>query len=78
VYDASHVWVKNVSIGYTFPKTFILGNARLFLSAENLFLITDFPGSNPEVNRRGGVSPGVDDEAYPVPRTFSMGASIKF
>lgn len=78
VYDASHVWVKNVSIGYTFPKTFILSNTRLFVSAENLFLITDFPGSNPEVNRRGGVNPGVDDEAYPVPRTFSMGASIRF
>lgn len=78
IYDASHIWVKNISIGYTFPKTFILANTRLYVSAENLFLITDFPGSNPEVNRRGGVNPGVDDEAYPVPRTFTMGASVRF
>lgn len=78
VYDASHIWVKNVSLGFTFPKTTIMHNARLFFSAENLFLITDFPGSNPEINRRGGVNPGVDDEAYPVPRTFSVGANIRF
>ncbi|HEX8041605.1 MAG TPA: SusC/RagA family TonB-linked outer membrane protein, partial [Chryseosolibacter sp.] len=78
VYDASHVWVRNVSLGYTFPKQFILSNARFYVSAENLFLITHFPGSNPEVNRRGGVNPGVDDEAYPVPRTFTVGANIRF
>lgn len=78
VYDASHVWVKNVSFGYTLPKTSVLSNARLYVSAENLFLITDFPGSNPEINRRGGVNLGVDDEAYPVPRTFTVGASIRF
>lgn len=78
VYDASHIWVKNISVGYTLPKTSVLSNARLFLSAENMFLITDFPGSNPEINRRGGVNPGVDDEAYPVPRTFSVGANIRF
>lgn len=78
VYDASHIWVKSVSLGYTFPEKFLLKNTRLFISAENLFLISDFPGSNPEINRRGGVNPGVDDEAYPVPRTFTMGASIRF
>lgn len=78
VYDASHIWVKSVSLGYTLPVKFLLKNTRLFVSAENLFLITKFPGSNPEVNRRGGVNPGVDDEAYPVPRTFTMGASIRF
>jgi TonB-linked SusC/RagA family outer membrane protein len=78
IYDASHVWLKNVSMGYTFPKASFLGNARLYVSAENLFLFTDYPGSNPEVNRRKGQSPGVDDEAYPVPRTFSVGANIRF
>ncbi len=78
VYDASHIWVKNISFGFTFPKTSVMKNARLYVSAENLFLITDFPGSNPEINRRGGVNPGVDDEAYPVPRTFSVGANIRF
>ena len=78
VYDASHIWVKNISLGFTFPQTSAMKSARLFLSAENMFLISDFPGSNPEINRRGGVNPGVDDEAYPVPRTFSVGANVRF
>lgn len=78
VYDASHIWLKNISLGYTVPSTSFMKNARLFVSAENLFLISDFPGSNPEVNNRGGINPGVDDEVYPVPRTFTVGASISF
>src|SRR5690606_15002203 len=71
VYDASHIWLKNISLGYNIPANLGVRNARVYFSAENLFLISDFPGSNPEVNNRGGVNPGVDDEVYPVPRTFT-------
>ena len=78
IYDASHVWLKNISFGYTIPSGNFMKNARVYVSAENLFLMTDFPGSNPEVNNRGGINPGVDDEVYPVPRTFSVGANIRF
>ena len=75
VYDGSHAWVKNITLGYTLP---ILNNARVYFSADNLLLISKYPGNNPEVNQRGGINPGFDDETYPVPRTFSMGASVKF
>ncbi len=78
VYDASHVWLRNVTLGYTIPQNPIIPSARLFFSAENLFLFTSFPGSNPEVNQRGGINIGVDDEAYPIPRTFTLGANIRF
>ncbi len=78
VYDASHIWLKSISLGYSLPDNTLLKNARLFLSAENLFLITNYPGSNPEVNQKGGINPGMDDEVYPVPRTFTVGANIRF
>ena len=78
VYDASHMWIKNISIGYTFPKVPGLSRVRVFFNAENLALISKYPGGNPEVNLRRGIAPGLDDEAYPVPRTFTMGASVKF
>jgi hypothetical protein len=78
VYDASHMWVRNVSIGYTFSKIAMLSSVRVFFNAENLALISDYPGGNPEVNIREGTQPGFDEEAYPLPRTLSMGASIKF
>ncbi|HYH56078.1 MAG TPA: hypothetical protein VD772_05665, partial [Anseongella sp.] len=75
VYDASHAWLKNLTIGYTLS---VLNNTRIFFSADNLLLITNYPGNNPDVDQRGGIQPGVDDETYPVPRTFSFGASVKF
>ncbi len=78
VYDASHIWLKNVSIGYTIPKNPVIPNSRVYFSAENMFLISSYPGTNPEINTRGGLNIGVDDEAYPVPRTFTLGASIRF
>ncbi len=79
VYDASHLWLKNVTLGYTLPVSrTILSNARVFLSAYNLLLITKYPGNNPDVNMNGGINPGLDDEAYPVSRTFSAGINLTF
>ena len=80
VYDASHLWVKSVTLGYTLPKTSrILTGTRFYVSADNLLLITKYPGSNPDVNTSSNsIAPGWDDEAYPTPRTFSIGANIKF
>lgn len=79
VYDASHLWVKNVSLGYTIPKsTLHFSSVRAYLSVDNLFLFTSYPGNNPDVNGNGGTSPGYDDVAYPVARTFSIGANITF
>ncbi|GAA4304631.1 TonB-dependent receptor [Compostibacter hankyongensis] len=79
VYDASHAWVKNISIGYTLQKSKLkFGSVRLYLSGDNLFLITKYPGNNPDVDNNGGINPGLDDEAYPVPRTFSIGANVTF
>ena len=78
IYDASHAWLKSVTIGYTIPRTIsVLGGTRFYVNADNLLLITDYPGGNPEANNSGdGRFAGRDDEAYPVPRTFTVGASI--
>jgi hypothetical protein len=80
VYDASHMWVKSVTLGYTLSnQASIVKSTRFFFTADNLFLITNYPGSNPEINTSNDDrSPGRDDEAYPIPRTFSVGAVIKF
>lgn len=80
VYDASHMWVKSVTLGYTLTnQDKVLKSTRFFFTADNLFLITNYPGSNPEINTSNDdKSPGRDDEAYPIPRTFSVGAVVKF
>lgn len=78
IFEATHVWMRNVTLGYSIPTATFKFPTRIFFSGENLFLFTDYPGTNPDVNRRGGINVGSDDEAYPVPRTFTFGASIKF
>lgn len=78
IYDASHAWLKNVTFGYTFLGIPSISNIRLYVSADNLLLISNYPGNNPEVDQHGGIRPGVDDQTYPVPRTLSLGAVINF
>ena len=81
--DGSFVRLDNLSLGYNFSllKLYI-SNARVFVSAQNLFVITGYSGADPEVNSeisRTGVAPlGVDYLSYPKARTFSMGINLSF
>ncbi len=79
IYDASHTWLKNLSIGYRLPamKNF-LSSARIFVNAANLFIFTKYPGNNPDAGVRGGNELNNDDESYPVPRTLSGGINLTF
>lgn len=80
VHDASHMWVRSISLGYTIPfKTgAFVQNARVYLNGDNMFLVTKFPNGNPEVNTSGGINPGVDNQPYPLPRTITLGAKLTF
>jgi TonB-linked SusC/RagA family outer membrane protein len=79
IHDASHVWLRNVSLGYTIPveKIAFIDDIRVFVNGDNLYLFTDYVG-NPQVNARGGITPGIDDAPYPLPSTISLGATFKF
>jgi TonB-linked SusC/RagA family outer membrane protein len=84
VYNGNYAWVKNITLGYTIPRVKNLFDAKIFVSVDNAFLITKYPGNNPEVNaartNNGNdvISPGRDGESYPVPRTISIGTRINF
>ncbi len=79
VYDGSHVWLRNITLGYNLPRLkSVLSDARIFVNASNLFLFTKYPGNNPDAGVRGGNELNNDDESYPVPRTFSGGIKINF
>ncbi|RMG61662.1 MAG: TonB-dependent receptor [Calditrichaeota bacterium] len=77
--DGSFVRLQNVTLGYTF-KTSLLRNLRIYLSADNLLLITGYKGLDPEVNTFadvGGVpSLGIDYTNYPRARTFTLGMNV--
>ena len=77
VYDGSYIWLKAVTIGYTLPKMkSALSDARIFFTANNLYLFTKYPGNNPDAGVRGGTELNNDDESYPVPRTLAVGIKI--
>ena len=75
--DASFFRVDNVTLGYNFRDILknSLGwnlNARLYGSVQNVFVITDYSGLDPEVNN------GIDNDIYPRPRVYLFGMNITF
>lgn len=73
LYDAGYLKLKNLQIGYTLPKRItdkaLISRARVFLSGENLLLITKYPGLDPEIGPSFG---------YPTLRQFSGGVTVTF
>ncbi|MFL5599955.1 MAG: SusC/RagA family TonB-linked outer membrane protein [Gemmatimonadaceae bacterium] len=80
--DGSFWRLQNVTVGYTFDMPAFTGTARgsrVYLSADNLFLITDYKGYDPEVYSDAGLaSRGIDYLHYPRPRTFTGGLRVSF
>ena len=83
VEDASHIRLDNMSLGYSFKTDNVdwLEMARIYATGQNLFIITNYKGLDPEVdeNRNNGLAPGVEDrEYYPKAKTFSLGVTLTF
>lgn len=81
VEDGSFLRMQNMTLGYTFPlkANNYVKKARIYTSAENLFVITKYSGVDPEINLDGLQFPGVErNDNYPKPRTFSFGLSVQF
>jgi TonB-linked SusC/RagA family outer membrane protein len=78
IYSGTHMWIKNVSLGYTLPKSKLFSGVRVYISGDNLLLFTKYPGFNPDVNSAGGTQPGYDDASYPLTRNFTVGVNITF
>jgi TonB-dependent starch-binding outer membrane protein SusC len=74
-----YIRFDNATLGYNFKITSkYLKSARIYTSANNLFVITNYTGVDPEVNQ-GGIAPGVDyNNFYPKTRTFLLGVNVSF
>ncbi|TXE07288.1 TonB-dependent receptor [Seonamhaeicola algicola] len=87
--NGAYFRLRNAQIGYTLPTDITdkikIQKVRMYLSATNLFTITDYTGYYPEVgrNNRGSngraiINTGIDEGAYPTPRTFQLGLQVSF
>ncbi|WP_163214032.1 TonB-dependent receptor [Bacteroides sp. 519] len=78
VQDASYIRLRTIRLSYTVPKIPYLKGLQLYVTAENLFTITDYIGLDPAVNPNNNINFRMDFNAYPTSRTFMFGAKIDF
>ena len=77
VEDASYFRLKNIEIGYSLTNLFgkaksVFQDARLYVSAQNLFTVTNYTGLDPEAYNM------FDQGTYPQSKAFLFGINIKF
>ena len=83
VEDASFLRLRNVTLGYTLPRKVLrkmhFDTMRFYVSAENLWTLTNYSGPDPEVSTRNSVlTPGFDWSAYPRAMGVTAGLSFTF
>ena len=83
VEDGSFLKVKNVTLGYTFPKQVVkaigIAGLRLYATATNLLTITGYSGYDPEVTTNGNsIAAGIDFGNYPSAKTYNFGVVVNF
>ena len=81
--NGSYLRISNVMLSYQIPKEihqkFGLDNARVFITANNLAVITNYSGIDPDVRSFTGEGQyGIDFGAYPRSRTVTVGLTLGF
>jgi len=83
VEDGSFLRIKDLQIGYNLPtkqtKTLGIGSVRIYANASNLYNFTNYKGRDPEgFVSDNPLNSGVDNGAYPMPRSFTFGLQVGF
>lgn len=86
VEDGSFLRIKNITLGYTFPKALLnkakIENLRVYVNIQNLYTFTKYTGYDPEVGTSTqdstGLTYGLDNGRYPSPAMYSFGLNITF
>ena len=74
LYKTDYLKLQNLTLGYTFPQKWLkrikMQHARVFISADNVYTFTDFPGMDPAFSNV--------ENYYASLRQYSVGLNIKF
>jgi len=80
--DASFIRLKSIEVGYNFYPKGSLGkifkSARMYLTAQNLYVWTNYMGYDPEVSSQGDSNVKYDYNSYPSARSFLFGVNLSF
>ncbi|WP_299602865.1 TonB-dependent receptor [uncultured Aquimarina sp.] len=85
VEDGDYIRLSNLTIGYTIPDLFGV-RTKFYVGGQNLAIITDYSGYDPEVTSRPGnpssantdVGSGINIGAIPTPRSYTLGVKFDF
>lgn len=84
VEDASYIRLKNITLGYRVPLKVLdkakIKSLRVYVSATNIWTLTDYTGYDPEANTYGQSTTliGIDAGGYPQAKTYQAGLTISF
>lgn len=83
LFDGSFLRLRTLTLSYEFPSAVLkklnMRGLRLYAQGDNLFLLTRYPGWDPEVSNN--LDPRLtwtDNLNVPQPRTFTFGANLTF
>ena len=80
--DGSFLRVRNLQVGYSFDPGVLsrirAHSWRVYFSVENLYTLTRYTGSDPEIGAITPFDSGIDRGVYPHARTFRLGTNIAF
>ena len=84
VFKGDFLKLKSLTLAYNLPKSLLdeykISSVRLYVSGQNLFIATKYPGPDPEVSSNGNTpsAPGVDRNTVGNARTFVFGLNVGF
>ncbi len=81
--NGSYVRLQNAQIGYSLPSSLLakvkgVSNVRVYVSGQNIFLISKYKGLDPDFSSDGLFSRGFDYGSYPNPRSILIGLQAGF
>jgi hypothetical protein len=82
VFDGSYFRIRQLQLGYTLPENMWgkakIRNARVYVSLDDFFTFTKYPGLDPEGGSGGDNSIGIDRGVYPLARKAMFGVQFSF
>ncbi|HLZ88504.1 MAG TPA: hypothetical protein VKQ52_14720, partial [Puia sp.] len=84
VFKGDFIKLRNITLSYSVPPSMMqrigLSSARVYISGQNLGIMTKYPGPDPEVSSNGNSNggQGVDRNTVPNARTFTVGLNVGF
>lgn len=82
IFNGSYAKIRQLQLGYTLPQSLMdrvkIRKARIYVSLDDFFTFTKYPGVDPEGGSNGQNSIGIDRGGYPIPRKAMVGLTFSF